>query len=851
MAFLSLHAIHGVIDSFLHNTQYMFRTAKEAPDIDDAYEDAKKEVNKAGINYDRNIGRAFGQLLTQAIDLPEDPSKSTFWGDEDVVDLLNKLPYLIPHWTGEAFGKAFAKKLNRSMGSYVYKLFGRSDEDYKKPKTIAWFESGDLNPQEIFKRFAVILNKESKKNYTPETVRENFKYEKKEKPSYDDYDLRTNSTVTAQKALESTVSMLSDELINPSNFINKLAEQRGGKEVAVSWMRPPRGKAPSAKEQTEETDRRKMDPEVADKMFEALESKRPLHWKYVRPEVAPGKGGAAVTMLTVFFPALGDKEYSIVVPNDVGLALRDSRKGEEYTLRVLDYDPSKGFKVSFDGFKDKILLSRRESIRKTGVTAKQLSDAIRDFIDDYASELVKPTISEDVTKVAEQFFGRVIVDGKNVATDQGLSELIDLHEQRKIQRDPRGGKKKDPEDQSEESVLKRYLKEKEELENKRKVQEEGVGEDIAWVQHQRMDHANKAASKIADKISRSPSIPEKGRFTHKSDTWTYANALRSKAGIRWLVELATSEALLPTKTGKIPWDTLINNIMKSDIIGNAEKSVLLGGSSIEKILPALKVAYIAHNASMSDDQKRSAYEEYMKGTLKVNPTERSEISKDLASKEVDYIRTNIVDNVKEEIQRAFINMYAAGDPDIVDIVEVSKARLPERMTEEEKEEWDIDKKKKKVTTTFKTRIDEARERIKNIRDFNSQKARALEDILENGDYGKVRKDLKAVKMSPKALETFEELEKSGKATPDTAEYEGMLSKIETVSDAYERALNDESDKSLEKVFKSVATKQKGKEDTSGVTEKPEDTSEETEELEDKQASLNRLAVKIAFSKMGL
>jgi len=869
MAFPSLDLIRGVVGRFVSQIVLAPKFAREDPqddegeesggDLESHFDKAKSLVNEQGIDYDKAISRAFAALLQQAIDIPDDPSKSAFWSNSDVIDLLTGLPDKLLRWTTITFSRKFSRKLNRSLGSYVHRMLGTVDELGDR-KVIAYFEGPDMDPSDAFSVFADLLKKETGRAHDPKKLAEFYKYEKSNKPVYDERDMKTNASVTATKALDTVISMLSDELIDPGNFGNKLAEQKVGKHPATTWIRPVAGKTQSAQEHASEYGARDIDPEIGKLMREAIKSKEPIAWNYVMAEVAPSRHGP-LTMLTMSIPKFGGKNYTVVVPDDVGLALQAERPGEEFTLRVLDEDRKQGFQVSLGGLSEKVVLSARRAIRSTGVTAGQLKNAIVSMIDDYANKLIRPEAKEGVSAAAEEYFGRVVVDGRNIAKDQDFKDLLAMHGETITQTDPRGGLRGEKSKQQEEAektraVLESFKQTAEEWEKILKEQAgapkgeggEGLGEDVVWLMHQRMDHANKAAAKISDKISRR--FPETGRFWSHSQSWTYGNALKSRAGVKWLTELAMHEALLPTKSGRIHWESLVRGILQSDILGDAEKSIKFGGKSVEDILPALKVAWIGENKKASMEEKKAAYEAFKQGSLTVSAEERAAISKDLKESKTDVAIRDIVIGIKEEIQKAILEMLAGGrgeapDPDIVAIVETTKARLPERMTKREKEEAGVALKGPKVMTTFKQRAQEAAAAIRKIRDQTAERALALEGMLEEGDYDGARSELKAAKVRKESLAALEDLAKSGPAPAEPDEE--RASAIEAISAGYERALNEAAYGKMEQIFQSVATAE-SQQEAEPEAFRPEGVVEEAE-LAEKQSSLNRLAVKLAMSRM--
>lgn len=830
MPFTSLHSIRGVVDSFLHKSAAIpvESFTKEKEEGGSAYDKARDEVSQSGHSYDAVLGRVLGDILQDIIPIPDDPSSSSFWGDEEVLRLLHMLPKWMTEWMGKALGKKMAASLNRVFGSYTYKLFrGSRQGSPMERKPVAIFEDHDMKPNRVMDRFAQILKEDTGKDLSPESMREQFTFSKEPKQFYDESDLKTQVNIKAHTAVDEVVNLITSMAMDPSILANRMAEKRLGRDMSTTWIRPPRGKPESAQEQTSQSDRRKMDPAVADFMFNAMESGRPVRWNYSGVEVAPGREGDSVMLLRAILPKLGGREYTMLVPGDIGVAIREARPGEEYTFKVLDYDPSKGFKVSFSDFKDRMVANTKKSLSKTGVSAKQLKSALLGIIDDHAAKLFGHVTPADVSAAAERFLGRVEVDGRNIATDQGMKDLIDFHEQRQTQRDPRGAKGKD-EDES--GVLKRFEQRKRETEEERVRQEELVGRDVAWIQHELADHVNKAAEKIADKISRR--FPKKAPFTGDMRTWTFGNALKSRDGIRWLVSMAVDESLEPTKHGSIPWKSLTRGVLTSDVLEDPVRTEKMFGGAYEEVLSALKVAMVASNPQATKEQKQGAVDDYMKGTLKVTPEDRRAVARALSSKSKDAIRM-IIDDRAQDIARAFIDMYNDGDPDIQRIVEVSKAQLPPRMTSEEKEEWDVDPKKRKVTTTFKHRLEEARGRMQEERDKNADKAREIEHLLLSGDYSQAGKLLKGSKANNKATLLLESLSKSAPAGEGTEERERQMVLIEQISDLYESALNEASDVTMRKKLKLVGNPKK---------EIPE------KGPEDKIASLYASIVKIAYPK---
>jgi hypothetical protein len=379
--------------------------------------------------------------------------------------------------------------------------------------------------------------------------------------------------------------------------------------------------------------------------------------------------------------------------------------------------------------------------------------------------------------------------------------------------------------------LKSFERRKQEIEEKRKTQEEDLGEDVAWVQHQLTDHKNKLSAKIADKLGRrAASNPP---FTNNMNTWEYGPALMNKDGVRWLVELAMDEALDPTKSGKIQWRSLLAGILSSNVLADKVRTEkLFGKGTFEKVLPALKVVLVKHNKGIPDEEKRKTFEEFKRGTLAVSPEERAEIAKELSSKSVVTLLDNVVNRVNDGIAKLFLEMYYDGDPDAIGIVNASRARLPERMTKKDKEEWEVDPKKKKVTTSFRERVDEARAKVQDERTKNSEMARGLESLILSGDFAKASKELQSAKAGDEATSSLKSIEQAGVEDPS----EEQLLAIEAISDAYESALNRKSDDKLKDVFKSIRTVK-------------EVAPEETELSLEKQASLYSAIVKMSMSKI--
>jgi len=848
----SLCLTRDVVERFFSNMPPIPKLARDYnPEPQDS--DVGTDVEQ---DYSDVIERSVAHLLHSVIEMDPESPETGFWGDEDVIDYVRKLPDNLIRWVEQDMGKNLADKLNRKLGSFTYTLSRRDDG-----KPVARFEAPKMNPEDVYNRFATLLSEESEQKIPPKQVREDYRYDVRVRPFYDETDFRTDATVKRQSAVAMMVDMLTHYMTDPRRFSRLLAQQRVGGTPATTWLRPPKGKTQSGTEEKSEKDRREMDPAVASLMFDAKENNRPVEWLFSGVRTEGGREGEPFNMLDLTFPDIGKQIYSVAIPADVGGAIRDARPGEKFYLDVLDYDPGQGFKVRFPDQAEKIFKSSEKSVQKSGVTSQQLANAVRSMVRSYVKNEIRPSASDDVSEVVEKHLGKVLVDGKNIGSSEELGDLMALHESRMKVKDPRGRTPGEGKEEIDRDVLKTYLEQKRLLKEREEESKRTLGPAVSKLVGE-ADPVSRVSKKISEVLSRR--FPVRAPFTDDSRTWTMLTALKSRDAVRWLIELALDEALPVTMSGSIPWTSLVEKLFESDLLADAATSgEIFDERRLEPMFQAMKVATVGANKDIPEEQKRKALADYRAGTLRVTPDERRQIVKELSARSSEALR-KLTEGLKEEIMKVFMQLHYEGDPDVERIVEVSKSKAPESMTREERAEWGVEPKAKgqPPTPSFKKRVEDVRTEEQALRAKGEQAALGLERMLLNRDFMNAQKTLESAGVSKETMDAFNTLKGMPAAEPGTSKHNTMLGIIETISDGLEEAVARPSGermleryraigRSEEKVEKPEVLKRKRgrprKEPAQQVVQPIHEVAQPVQEVvAPKQASLYRLAVRLAM-----
>lgn len=858
MALPSPHLVRDVVASFLSKTESWPKVAEQSVNKvdDESAEEPSGEPSTKGslyAQYTDLVRRVLDHLIFSTIDVAPDSPEAGPWGQADVDETIDSLSEKLPKMVEYQMARNLSTKLNRAVGTYDYYLKRRDTEEVSPKwspkavrvttfsKPVAQFQGPKMEPANVYSRFATMLSEESGKEITAKSVREDYKYEAVVHPFYDENDFRTKAEVKEQSTIDAMVTMLTEYGKDPNKFLRLMAKQVAPKNPAVSWMKPPRGKTQSGIEEGGR-EKREMDPVVGDLLFGAMRRREPVEWQYNKVRVENDSEGNHFQMLDLVFPKIGSKVYSVRVPDDVGGALRDARDGEKFYIDVLDYDPSKGFKVKFPDQAERIYKSAEKIVREHGVSAQQLLSTVQSMVNSYVKSVINPMKIDDLPNVVQEHLGKIVVDGRDVTNTTDLADLKDAHEKRREVAGPSGRPGQEGVDRS---VLKEFRQSKrEQAERDRLLEDPGIGhgKDISEVVRS-TDPVNKASDKISDVISRR--FPQKAPFTDSTSTWTILKALYSRDAMRWLVGLALDEALPVTTTGKVPWESLVSELFKSDVLGDPEDSAeLFDNKALTGVLQSLKMALLAQKPGLTDEDKKKALADYQAGRLQVSPEDRKEISKMLSSKGDEAIKKD-VQKLRAEIMKAFMQLYTDRDPDIVRVVEMSESKL--------KENEEGTQGRDQPVPTFKSRMEQVRSEEMSRREKTDQAARKFEEMLLNRDFVNAEKALQSVAAPKSVMEALKTFEGMPQTNPESPRHEQTLRMVEDLSDKFEEALSEPAGERMLEKYKAVtrgdepgATKPDVPKKKRGRPPKAQ-VQAPAPEPTPKQAGLYRWVVKLAMS----
>lgn len=754
----------------------------------------------------RLLRRSFGQEARETMVL-----------NKDLQRYVENFPEYLIRFTGENLSKSLARKLNHTLNIQTHSLYkvGKG----RRKRHVVSFTAPKLNPNDLYRRFAVRL-KEEGLDVTPEQLRQmvetegTYVIDSRDRPIYDASDVKASSSVQRDKAISTLHEVLNDLIMDPSKFLKFVVAQSEVSEekaeaiqtrrelmsAATTWLKPPAGKTTSGKEEEEKTKPgggRPMDPRVERFLKQAMQEKRPVRWKYKAVRTEGGKSRPAFNMLDFTLPGLGDKTYSVKVPDDIAKAVKDQREGETNHFEIVGYDEEKGFKVKFLEQLDELRKSSAKAVSEAGIDHQVLNSALQKAIIDHVSDVVKPSIMGDVADVVKDVLGKVIVSGKDISTSGGIEELAQETERRLTVADPHSKTKKDEGGLDPYSAYKEYKRRQKELAEEH---ETAIGPEISKAMA-KGETTEKIMEKLVDMIARDSSVPEKASFNIRNlKTWNMSNAFNTKDTVRWLVRTIVDYAMQPTAKGAVRWNEFLERLFKSRDLASPEMArMLAGGRDVDDLMMAMKLVMEAQsgrlNIAKKDSQEKKKMQEryqllndYHNDRLKVTPEERRQIVEAIASKGSAALRM-FVKGIQNQIKEAFINLYQRGDPEAVRIVNMSHVRKDEPVSKQEKAERGLDEKKRVKRESLRPRMEALRQKSEREEGAVIQAVRDLEDMLVERKLENAENFLKERGAPTKALKRVRELSKLDYSSPSAPDYEKAMVEIEKISDDLESTLS--------------------------------------------------------------
>ena len=616
---------------------------------------------------------------------------SGVWDSPDLDMYVKQIPEKLFDWTRRLMYQKLTTLLNRSVGVYDYYLYLPDPKEpvTKRPEKYIESFSGPLMMKDhAYNLFATKL-KRTKKEKDPAGAEQSvpltgkdlagmYKIWSEPRPVVDLSEVRAMRTKPAEPVVEDMVTeMISKYVEDPDSFVTLIAKKTIGKEPDVTWLRPLPTTEALVEKKTEEDvaipgegSLREMDKVAKDYLEESMLLDQPVPFEYSRVR---GPEGAAESMLDLVLTEKG-REVSVVVPPRVGGALRDAREGETFSFKVLDFDRNKGFKVRFRELGQKMLSSEMDKVRKGSFSVDDLSYALRRALSDYVGEQIVETATDKAPEIIEQYLGEPIYKGKNLSTDEGLRGFTDearkeLEEELKLTEAPAPDKKEeDKKDRVDAWTV--YRERMDELEEMRERQEEVLPKQVVEVMHGKQDPWIRRIDTIAHTLA--SKAPPKANFAAKdARTWTVGNAFNTKDGIRWLATTMMRTFVEGLEEGGVDWSRMMESMLNKGILADIEETRrYLGSDAIENVMQALKMATIAKEKGVMKDERQRMLREYLNGTLQVTPEERRRIVFKMLnmSSEDRYAIRKRVSQFKENIQKAFWDLYKSGDPLIEGIV---------------------------------------------------------------------------------------------------------------------------------------------------------------------------------------
>ena len=872
MAFLSLHSARNVMGLFLSKLASSSRSAEE---------DTSRYPPPPPVNTTRDVARSLNELINSVVDVDPDGPEGGFWEDKTVNQAVKTVSESLMKWVTQNMRRSMSEKLNRSFGVTLYELYDRQKGGSPtKTKPVARFESPmTLLPANVYSRFAEMLtddsaDEEEKKTYTPDEVREDYRYVARPRSFYDETDLRLNSSQISESARSMVNALFGHYFKDPRRFAMKIAEKRVGKNPDTMWFSPPKGKTQSGVEQTQDVkgERRRMDPRVADALFEAMKSRKKLKWNFRRLNTESGKEGESFNMLDMYIPEIGGGPYAIPLSPAIGGSMRDTREGEQYTLEVKKYDPDKGFLVSFPDFKEKIFKSAIKDVSQRGFLSDELIGAAKNMVSEFVFSEINPMVTEDTPAVVEKYLGRVLVDGKNISTADGLASLGEMVKKDTSQYDVDIDRTQDDElsDDDENLQAKGYVgtyRHRKRMEQERRErQEQALGKNVTKVVQQ-ADYSEKAKNKIADAVTRN--LPIKAPFTSDRKTWTLRNAFMSRDVVRGLLMVMMDDAMPLTVWGHIPWDTFLSELAKSGEFELNDVDRILNKKAADELFRALLLVEKADidepiGKSRAEERARKddtwkTLSDYKNGVTKVTPDDKARLSRMLSGKESEDLR-KLFENLRNEIKSVMIQAYVRGDKDITDVIQMTGTDLAGL------------RKKDKELGSLKQRMEDARKKDVDSPSNVENILRSVEQKILGRDFGGAIKILSDAGVSRGAISVLKDIKRKVEALPgDEGELddENILADVESYSKLLEQELETIARRSMLKEFKAPkGDKSKGEEttDVSETVEKPAKrprkkkapvqgggapAQSESAPQKAKQATLYRFAVKAAMNSLSI
>lgn len=750
----------------------------------------------------RLLRKAFGQEARERMVL-----------NKDLQNYVENFPEYLIRFTSEQISNNLARKLNHSLGVQTHILSKVDKRGRKYP--VVRFTAPKLNPKDLYRRFAVRLRDEEGLDVTPEQLKQMVKtqgtyaIESRDRPVYDQDELKATSSVQRGKAISTLVDALDEMIMDPSKFLHAVGKQSEMTEekaeaietqremlpTATAWMRPPAGKTTSGTEEEKAPGgRRPMDPRVERLFDEAMRDRRIVPWRYKAVRTEGGKSGTAFNMLDFTLPDLGEKTYSIRIPDDIAKAVEDQREGESNHFEVVGKDDSKGFKVKFKEQLEGLRKSTAKATAEAGVDHQALDAALRRSVIEHVNDLVRPDRMGDVAEVVRDVLGKVIVGGKDISSPGGLSDLAEETERRLTVEDPRGRPGKDDKGPDAYEV---YKEQKREERERAEEHEKAVGPEISKAMA-KGDPTVKVMDKLADMIARD--FPEKASFDLLNVSgWKMANAFQTKDTIRWLVRTMVDYAMQPTEKGAIRWGDFLKRLFESRDLASPEVARLLtGGRDVDDLMMAMKLVMEAQSGRLSiakgDPQKKEKMEErrsllndYHNNRLTVTPQERQQIVDAIASKGAEAMR-KFVAVIQNRVKQAFVRLYQSGDPDAERIVNMAHVDTREPVTKQEKEERGLETKKRIKRESLRPQMEALRQKREQEEAASLEVVRDLERMLVDRKFEEAGEVLKQRKAPARSVKKVQELSGLDYSSPSAPDYEKAMETIESISNDLESAL---------------------------------------------------------------
>lgn len=382
-----------------------------------------------------------------------------FYSRNDVQQALDFVPAIVEKQVTSKFPRRLTSLINNEYGDRIYQLMSPDEGKFRRPKVLAEVvypstgvtgnealaeERKEAEEKLIEKARATgvlpegapgepLKVKESKQrltdsNYTslspeknPEVYQELgtdiFTYFKKNQSLFERLLVKATFPETRVRSQD-----IEDSVPLARTWFKPLEERSGGQAATRGYQ----GK-------------RGLDPAAESYLTKAMRDRRPIPYVYEKVQVVPAKemvdqfekgdiiqrrGGETgnAVLLSFHLPEIGPKIYTVMVPSDVGPAIRDAREGETFHLQVLRQDRQEGFEVQFVEQANDAIHNKLQTVKKEGLKPGGIGQLISSMVDTYLGRILSPG---QLSKAIEKYGNLITINGEDVQPGESVEAVMD------------------------------------------------------------------------------------------------------------------------------------------------------------------------------------------------------------------------------------------------------------------------------------------------------------------------------------------------------------------------------------------------------------------------------------------